>query len=571
MRPTRTAKSAASRVDETYVQRRRSPLILLLTLLALAVSIAWWALHQTRGNAAIYSPGHVASVHMAWDNNCAECHDGDGRGGFTKHVSDSACLKCHKDVATVHSPHQSTMVQTISMAGGSHAFLSAHCAECHVDHRGHETLLARNDSTCLQCHRDVTKFTKGTPKIQVKVTAFALDAHPNFGRALIPKSGGTTGPTAMMDSTPLIFNHKSHLEKADIKSRGCTGCHEPPAPAGQGVGVGNDQRYMQPVSFEKHCASCHPMEAVAGTNTRIPHVAMDLVRPLLGAYADAEGHFRQVLAAMTPEQRNAILIEKIPTYGPPPLKKKTGTTTIQHTPEEWAAGQAKNFWAAIKKWYLDDSNQLPGLDDVKTALQAGTDFPPELKTAQTLEYFVTHARDKNDNKCGLCHKLSDDSAAVKFLQENAGPPMTRETILAYRSGKVAGAAASTTAPTTSTTRPAASPINTLPTGIGSTPRRWFVNSVFDHSAHRFDYKTQTAMSCDMCHANGSTSEQMSDVLLPTSVASCVACHHAADTTGPGATDSCTSCHPFYHDRTRESILPAPTLSAMASPAPTAQP
>ncbi len=537
--------------------------------------VAWWLLHQTRSDAAIYSPGRVASVHAALDSNCAACHEGDGRGGFTRQVSDSACLKCHKDAATVHSPHQSTMIQTISLGGGGeHALLSSNCAECHVEHRGHEALLAKNDSTCLQCHRDVTKFTRGVPRIQAKVTQFAIGTHPDFGRKLVPaRQAGTTapsmalGPAAMRDLTPLVFSHKDHVAMTDIKplagqTQNCTACHEPPPPAGQGVGIHNDQRYMQPVSYERHCARCHSMEVVPGTSTRIPHLSMDVIRPLIASYADAEGHFRQVLAAMTPEQRQAILVEKKDTFGPPPLRKKT-TVTVQHKPEEWAAEQAKNFWAAVKKWYLDDTNQLPGLDAVKTAMQASADFPAELKTPQTLEYYVAHAKDRNDNRCGLCHKLSDDPEAIKLLQENAGPPMTINVIRAYRSGNVAAAAAA--APSASTTRPAASPINTLPTGIGSAPRRWYVNSVFDHSQHRFDDTKQRAMSCDLCHGSAANSEQMSDVLLPAGVANCVACHHAADKTGPGAVDSCLACHPFYHDRSIESILPAPALSAMAAP------
>jgi hypothetical protein len=281
---------------------------------------------------------------------------------------------------------------------------------------------------------------------------------------------------------------------------------------------------------------------------------MDIIRPLLGGYADRDGYFRALLAAMPPDQQKTALVQTIVKTGPAPTYKKT-TTTVTITADQWVAKQTKPFWDAIKKWYTDDSNQLPGLDEIKTALGAQTEFPAELKNAKTLEFYITHSKDKNDNKCGLCHKLSDDAPALASLRENAGPPMAAATVMGYQTRP---------APTTA---PSPAQFDTLPTGITSAPRRWYVNSVFDHSAHRFDDKSQRAMSCLECHAKAMSSEQMSDVLLP-EIDNCVKCHHAADKTGPGAVDSCLACHPFYHDRSMQSGTP---LSAMISPISQAQP
>jgi hypothetical protein len=115
---------------------------------------------------------------------------------------------------------------------------------------------------------------------------------------------------------------------------------------------------------------------------------------------------------------------------------------------------------------------------------------------------------------------------------------------------------------------------TQPTGIPAGPRRWYVNSVFNHDAHR-------SMNCLECHAQAPTSELTSDVLSPNitwqgfkhdmsgiTQRSCFECHHTEDASGPGAAANCTECHAF-HDRTREhlpaSAPPAPAQVASAKP------
>jgi hypothetical protein len=567
MRPIRTAKTAAKRVDKTYVQRPRRGPILLLTVLALAASVGWWVLNQTKGDAAIYSPGRVAPVHAALNDNCAECHDGDGRGGFTKHVSDSACLKCHSMAATAHSVHQSTMVKTVSLGNGTHALRAAECADCHVDHRGHAALLDRSDDTCIRCHKDIAKFTdpKFASHAPLKdATVFATATHPAFGRELIPVMAGSTG--AMQDPTPLQFGHKTHLALSDIQplpgeTEKCTVCHEPPPTPGMGVGVEPAKLYMRPVSFERHCAGCHGMSL--GTNMPIPHESFELVRPFLEMYANAntEDHFKQVFAAMSKEQQQGALMQTTTKPGPPPLRKPI-TVTEKITPEQWISRQADPFWGpTIEKWFNDNKDQYP------TA-------PAKVRSAEGLEFYVLH--NKSD-KCAFCHQLTDDDAAVKSLHDNAGPPLLKNLVVAYRQDPPVLPDSPVAAkpiggePPKPTTLPSASPTLTLPTGISSRPRRWYVNSVFDHSQHRFTHDSKgkvEALSCTTCHAKALASDTSTDVLLP-GIENCVTCHHPPTQNSPGAVVSCLACHPFYHDRSMESILPAPTLSAMAAPPPTA--
>lgn len=65
--------------------------------------------------------------------------------------------------------------------------------------------------------------------------------------------------------------------------------------------------------------------------------------------------------------------------------------------------------------------------------------------------------------------------------------------------------------------------------------RWFQHAVFDHNQHRL-------VNCESCHTTARTSQNTSDVLLP-SIHICVECHHAGKT---GAESRCFECH-IYHD------------------------
>jgi hypothetical protein len=101
-----------------------------------------------------------------------------------------------------------------------------------------------------------------------------------------------------------------------------------------------------------------------------------------------------------------------------------------------------------------------------------------------------------------------------------------------------------------------SQIITQPTGIPETPRHWFTNSRFDHDAHR-------DVSCVECHSRLDDVEKMekgseaallasrtSVVLSPSSLTSCVKCHHADTSDERGAPVNCVTCHD-YHDRNKE--------------------
>ncbi len=65
------------------------------------------------------------------------------------------------------------------------------------------------------------------------------------------------------------------------------------------------------------------------------------------------------------------------------------------------------------------------------------------------------------------------------------------------------------------------------------PRRWLERSVFSHEAHR-------ALTCLECHAQATTGQETSDIMLP-SIDSCRACHAPS----VGVRSDCVLCH-VYH-------------------------
>src|SRR5689334_16299310 len=93
-------KRIAQRIDITYHRRptwfglwRRWAVVLALVVggvWAAAVTVA-----SLTGRERWLNPGPVTLAHAHFENNCTACHDNGGRAGFSKAVSDAACLKCH--------------------------------------------------------------------------------------------------------------------------------------------------------------------------------------------------------------------------------------------------------------------------------------------------------------------------------------------------------------------------------------------------------------------------------------------------------------------------------------------
>ena len=242
----------------------RLKLALSAALVLLACGYVAWLLFSGRTGARHASPGQVASVHSAWNDDCQSCHlsfrplsagavdlvslAGVGpRSGTAAHraLVDQACEKCHAVAA-----HGNNL---LANEIGS-------CASCHEEHRGAAAdIVLPDDSDCTRCHADISVHRMLAGKTPIdNVTRFAAGAatgqapHPAFRSLGSPDSGN------------LKFNHWLHMqpgiappgarqplraENGQAVQLECGRCHSPDAGGA----------YMLAISFEQHCRECHPL------------------------------------------------------------------------------------------------------------------------------------------------------------------------------------------------------------------------------------------------------------------------------------------------------------------------
>lgn len=255
----RTPKTLADWLDLDAHQRQRWfrgtrawRLILLAVLLACVVGAA---LPAVLGKRQAYQAAPLSGAHALFNDDCARCHQGHFEtatrlwhfDGDVHSVPESACLQCHSGHV-----HHDTQTE------------KRHCAGCHHEHRGRPALARVADAHCTSCHADLKRNDGQPPGYDRHVTGFAPGQHPDFKERTDP---GT-----------IRFNHAVHLKAegvltiddkqrqklrkpdespfpTDLPKEGrvlaCADCHQPDA-AG---------RLMQPISYERHCKECHPMQA----------------------------------------------------------------------------------------------------------------------------------------------------------------------------------------------------------------------------------------------------------------------------------------------------------------------
>jgi hypothetical protein len=245
----RTPRTLASWLELDYFHRRTFfrglwgglPL-LAAAAAALALGVMVWAAgHRT------FQAGPLSAPHAMFNDRCDACHDRNGatltrlwRGDSVGSVSDDACRKCHEGA---HHHERSPV---------------GRCVACHKEHRGHAALARIDDRKCVECHRELSG-----------ITAFAESQHPPFRE--------TTDPGT------LRFNHQAHLASPKVDPRlDCSDCHKPDA-AG---------RSMLPVTYDPHCARCHPITVKLGgeQDDALPHPRKG------GSAADVRAEIRDRLA-----------------------------------------------------------------------------------------------------------------------------------------------------------------------------------------------------------------------------------------------------------------------------------
>ncbi len=169
--------------------------------------------------------GPISSNHANFGTDCASCHS-PGQG-----VADAKCETCHEKYGNdlgVHSYEAHYIYRSGDFQRIVPAVDEVGCAGCHQEHQGRSASLSLvEDAQCTSCH------PYGTFE----------DGHPEFEFV----------SAALIDEANLKFPHTMHVQEIVRKERlvdtekACLLCHnaEP------------DGKNFQPLSFDKHCDSCH--------------------------------------------------------------------------------------------------------------------------------------------------------------------------------------------------------------------------------------------------------------------------------------------------------------------------
>jgi hypothetical protein len=253
---TRTTKKLAQRIDRGYFKM----LFLIprwkriLTFGITGIGLLWAGWGAVSGK-QIYSAGPLAHAHKIVSNNCQACHAQPSTWGTV--TADMTCLKCHD--APVHQASQT--------------FTPA-CATCHVEHQNAFRLAATSQASCTQCHADL-KVKQGDVKYAKNIRSLS-DGHPEFA---------AVRPGHAPDPATIKLNHQVHLKK-DLKGPNgpvqmvCVDCHQQALPGeaattttamaamagmspAQIAAITPERKAlspeMAPVTYEKDCKSCHPL------------------------------------------------------------------------------------------------------------------------------------------------------------------------------------------------------------------------------------------------------------------------------------------------------------------------
>ena len=254
------------------------------------------------------------------------------------------CVACHKPEAT-HDPAQFVQViderfrngapsferidQACQTCHQQHAFHAANvlenrsCSACHKEHQGPGPMQAATSLDCASCHNDYETMQRSAlagkqmPPSHFRVNPKVADlARPGAVTLQLPRpaEGYTQTFPSFSDGHPRFQLHRENFREADVlrfnhqlhlSGRGipptetgakldCNYCHKP-EPNG---------RYMQRVSFEANCQSCHSLQFdVKNPDFQLPHGDAQLVRTFLRTLPAQYGELARRRRGMKNEDR----------------------------------------------------------------------------------------------------------------------------------------------------------------------------------------------------------------------------------------------------------------------------
>jgi hypothetical protein len=198
------------------------------------------------------SPGNVASAHARIDLKCAQCHEAG------EAVTAVRCERCHDPSGSDRLTHAAHVLLGSRDIRKAESATETACATCHTEHKGRDNRVAAvDDRECASCHSFST-----------------LARHPEFASVRAQATAGVG----------LKFNHDRHVIEAEsTRGAACQICHEQ---TGDRIG-------FVPMTFERHCASCHAPE---GTFAESDPILGELLVPPASLPADWRSRTAATLA-----------------------------------------------------------------------------------------------------------------------------------------------------------------------------------------------------------------------------------------------------------------------------------
>lgn len=424
----------------------------------------------------VFMPGEVSVKHSKFASRCEVCHA--SVKPVWSFVDNNACQTCHRpDILPPAHFKQDVALSTPPV-----------CASCHLEHKGQKVLADVSDVRCVQCHADLKAKGQSIPDIK-SVKNFSTD-HPEFAITqlrLLPDTGvirvRLDDKKRLKDEGRLKLNHALHLKLGDNyleaqkrKPLTCSECHY----------MDDEGRFMQSISFQRDCFSCHSEDidlAPVLPGRRVTHGRqLDALRQQLDEIFSAEYLQAHPEEAKKPEHLRWIPGRRLP--GQP------------QTPQE---RYIVNERAEAEKLLLS----------------------PKVKKCLKCHHVEEVSRDQTAvGGDQVRQDSSSDSTLAQETQQEGGDPSL---------------AASSTRGTGGQTKSRIAQVKV--------PVRWLPYNRFDHRAHAAipEIKSKGEGNwCLPCHENAMISVRSEDVLLP-SISLCRTCHF--DTGGAQA--SCKSCHEFH--------------------------
>ena len=554
--------------------RRRDPFrsrMWLLSLSAAILSAGWLLLQGLSGTPEIYQARGLSNAHKMFENQCNTCHEpfigpmerllSPVHHSHATSAPDKKCVACHEGPGHYFSGGSDLPRKEKVQAENLVTQHDRQCADCHQEHAEDSDLRRIASGTCRDCHSDLKQIANSRLKPESltfqksgsrKITDFA--DHPEFTLTELltvgtselppPRSHGVSEILSWLqrpgdaqprwqDRARIRFNHKAHLQPADARGLpdtsgqfqnlkdNCAYCHEPDT----------EKRYMRPVSYERHCQSCHPLvfdpALVQDSNGNIRLTGHNLPptglrpavvphRPAAEVRAFLVNTYLGALVTNAEQEHRAESDDSL-------LSPRPGRNFDQSLPDQTA-----------RLLSTDISERLIQADArVRSADSASTPHTAVSNLLQSRSWLT------GSGGCGYCHEIRAVSPEIN-------------------------------GPTSSDIQLQAPSWEIEPTQI---PERWFPHSSFNHDSHR-------NMNCLECHSRADTSPKSvigqasvleststGDVLMP-SITVCRQCHLSESQRTSGrrsARADCIECHD-YHQRPFEKNT-AHSLSKMPGTAP----